>query len=390
MAPTPKQDVQIPFALPDVGDAEAWAVAKAINSGWITSGPTMDAFENEFTMHMGGEVASVAVGSATAGLHLALEAVGIGPGDEVIVPTWTFTATAEVVRYLGATPVIVDVETETLNIDIEATSQAVSPRTRAVLPVHLAGLPVDLIQLKAALGQTDIKIIEDAAHALPALGTTGLVGNCQVSDAAVFSFYATKPVTTGEGGMITTRDCAIADRARVMRLHGIDRSVFDRYTSTKPAWVYDVVAPGFKYNMPDTAAAMGRVQLSRSCQMHSRRQEIAERYLQEFSDLPLQLPPRAPDGQIHSWHLFIIRVDPDAGTSRDEFVSSLSARGIGTSVHYIPLHEHTYWRSFVGDARATLPNAIRAAPNVVSLPIYSKLTDDEVDLIIATVRAVLA
>ena len=378
----------IPFALPDVGDAEAEAVAATIRSGWVTSGPTMRAFEDDFVDFVGGAVEAVAVNSATAGLHLALEAIGVGPGDEVIVPTWTFTATAEVVRYLGATPVIVDVEPDTLNIDLNAVAGAVTPATRAVIPVHFAGLPVDLRALRAAVGAPDIRIIEDAAHALPASGPDGFVGTAAASDAAVFSFYATKTITTGEGGMITTRDPDVAARCRVMRLHGIDRDAFDRYTSDKPSWAYDVVAPGYKYNMPDTAAAMGRVQLARSHQMRLRRQKIAERYATQFADLPVQLPASAPAGCVHSWHLYVVRLR-DGGPGRDDFIRAMSEWGIGTSVHFIPLHEHSYWRRFVPDVDSSLPVAVSEGPRAVSLPIYSGMTDDQVGRVCEAVTAVL-
>ncbi|TXH31525.1 MAG: DegT/DnrJ/EryC1/StrS aminotransferase family protein [Actinobacteria bacterium] len=378
----------IPFALPDVGDAEAEAVAATIRSGWVTSGPTMRSFEDDFVDFVGGAVEAVAVNSATAGLHLALEAIGVGPGDEVIVPTWTFTATAEVVRYLGATPVIVDVEPDTLNIDLDAVAGAVTSATRAVIPVHFAGLPVDLRALRAAVGADDIRIIEDAAHALPASGPDGLVGTAAASDAAVFSFYATKTITTGEGGMITTRDPDIAARCRVMRLHGIDRDAFDRYTSDKPSWAYDVVAPGYKYNMPDTAAAMGRVQLARAHAMQQRRQQIAERYTAEFADLPVRLPASAPPGAVHAWHLYVIRL-AEGTLSRDAFIGALAERGIGTSVHFIPLHEHSYWRQFAPDAAGTLPVAVGEAPRAVSLPIYSGMTDGQVGRVCEAVREVL-
>lgn len=375
----------IPFARPDVGDAEAEAVADAIRSGWVTSGPVMKKFEEEFASYVGGGVEAVAVNSATAGLHLALEAAGVGPGDEVIVPTWTFTATAEVVRYLGATPVLVDVERDTLNISLEAVERAITPATKAVIPVHLAGLPTDLVGLKEVIAGRDVRVIEDAAHTLPAVGSAGVVGSGHASDAAVFSFYATKTMTTGEGGMITTRNHELAARARVMRLHGIDRDAFDRYTSSKPSWAYDVVAPGFKYNMPDTAAAMGRVQLRRADEMHARRTEIAEYYLNELADTSLLMPARAPAGQVHSWHLFIVRLP--IGADRGSFIEAMADAGVGTSVHFIPLHQHSYWRPFAAEISKTLPNAVREAPRAVSLPVSSTCTDSQAAQVVQAVRA---
>lgn len=381
---------RIPFALPDVGEEEAEAVASTVRSGWVTSGPSMRAFESEFAAYLGGDVETIAVNSATAGLHLALEAVGVGPGDEVIVPDWTFTSTAEVARYLGAVPVIVDVDPDTLNIDPEAVRAAISPRTKAVVPVHFAGLPVDLKLIReVAIGDRDIALVEDAAHAFPARGTTGLVGTATHSDIAVFSFYATKTITTGEGGMMSTRDARLAARARVMRLHGIDRDAFDRYTSTRASWAYDVIAPGYKYNMPDLAAALGRVQLARADQMRARRQQVATHYLQEFAGLPVQLPQVAPSGQTHSWHLFVLRISPESGISRDEFILEMAERGIGTSVHFIPLHELTYWKPFAPDPQRTLPVSSAQGHLAVSLPLFSKMTDAQVERVVDATRAIL-
>lgn len=380
----------LPFGLPDLGEAEVQAVAEVIRSGWVTSGPQMREFETEFAQFVGGKVEAVAVNSATAGLHLALEALGIGAGDEVIVPDWTFTATAEVVRYMGATPVIVDVHPQTLAIDPDAAARAVTPRTRAVIPVHFGGLPVDLATLRAALGSESIAIVEDAAHSLPAVGPDGPVGSCQQSDAAVFSFYATKTITTGEGGMICTRDPQLAARCRTMRLHGIDRDAFDRYTSTLPAWAYDVVAAGFKYNLPDMAAAMGRVQLARAHQMRDRREQIAEHYLAQFANLGLELPVAAPPGQLHSWHLFVVRLPADAPLTRDAFIEAMSTRGIGTSVHFIPLHEHSYWKPFADSDASGLRVARSVASSVVSLPIYSAMDDSQVERVVQAVRSCLA
>lgn len=379
---------RIPFALPDITEAEIEAVTRAIRSGWVTSGPEMVAFEQEFAALMGGRVDAVAVNSATAGLHLALEACGVGPGDEVIVPTWTFTATAEVVRYLGATPALVDVDPITLNIDMQRVSEALTPATKAVIPVHLAGLGVDIAALRAIVGK-NVRIIEDAAHALPTVTDGALVGACDHSDAAVFSFYATKAITTGEGGMITTRDPDIAARARVMRLHGIDRDAFNRYQSEKPGWFYDVVAAGYKYNLTDPASAMGRIQLARSAHMHARRTAIAERYLVAFADLPVSMPAQAPPGDTHAWHLFILRISPSAPVDRDGFISALAERGIGTSVHFIPLHKHSIWRTSLDLADEAFPNATTQFERVVSVPLFSSMTEAQVDRVIDAVAGAL-
>ena len=382
-----KQD-RVPFALPDITEAEVEAVARVVRSGWVTSGPEMTAFEDEFAEYQGGTVEAVAVNSATAGLHLALEACGIGPGDEVIVPTWTFTATAEVVRYLGARPVLVDVNPITLNIDLKSVEEALYPATRAVIPVHLAGLGVNIGELREIVGR-DVRIVEDAAHAIPTISNGLRVGACQNSDVSVFSFYATKTMTTGEGGMITTRDPEIASRCRVMRLHGIDRDAFDRYRSDKPAWFYDVVAAGYKYNMPDTAAALGRVQLRRSDEMHQRRSALAEQYMEQLAGLPLEIPSAAPVGDTHAWHLFIVRLAADTAIARDEFIGRMSDAGVGTSVHFIPLHLHSYWRDSLGLRREAYPIANDQFKRVVSLPLFSSMSEHALTRVIDTVREIL-
>ncbi len=375
----------IPFALPDVGEPEAEAVAEAVRSGWITSGPSTARFEREFSERIGGGHATLALNSATSGLHLALEALKLGPGDEVVVPTWTFTATAEVVQYVGATPVIVDVEPDSLNLSLEAVEAAMTPRTRAVVPVHFAGLPLDTRALRSLVGPR-VHIVEDAAHALPAIGPDEHIGACNYSDACVFSFYATKTLTTGEGGMLTTRDADLAARARVMRLHGIDRDAFDRYTAEGASWFYDIVAAGFKYNMSDIAAAMGRVQLRRTDEMLKRRTLVAQAYYSAFQDLPLQLPVDAPDGQQHAWHLFVLRL-PEGGPDRRTFIQRMRENGVATSVHFIPLHEHTHWKGLVTDPQQSLPNAVANSKRSVSLPLSSRLTDCQVEQIVDAVVA---
>ena len=274
------------------------------------------------------------------------------------------------------------------NIDLTAVADALTPATKAVIPVHLAGLGVDLKALREIVG-ANVRIIEDAAHALPTTTAGAQVGDCRYSDAAVFSFYATKTITTGEGGMITTRDPSIAARTRVMRLHGIDRDAFDRYRSDKPAWFYDVVAAGFKYNLTDPAAAMGRVQLHRSAAMHARRQELAEHYLDAFGELPVQLPLRPPVGDTHSWHLFILRISAEAPVDRDSFIAAMAEQGVGTSVHFIPLHLHTIWRESLGLDPQQFPKANEQFERVVSLPLFSSMTDGQVGRVVEAVRLLL-
>jgi dTDP-4-amino-4,6-dideoxygalactose transaminase len=378
----------IPFALPDIGEAEVEAVAETMRSGWLTTGPRAVAFEEAFSRFLGEpELHSLAVNSATAGLHLALEALGIGPGDEVLVPTWTFTATAEVVRYLGAQPVLVDVDETSLNIDLDAAADAVTSRTKAIMPVHFAGLAVDRERLAAFARRHELAVVEDAAHALPTVSGGRLVGTGS-SDVVVFSFYATKTMTTGEGGMVVTRDARLAERMRTMRLHGISRDVFNRYQSTSPAWHYEVVAPGFKYNLPDTAAAMGLVQLGRAGEMRDRRAAIAARYQSGLRGLPLLTPPDAVAGDQHAWHLYVVRIaEPER--SRDEFIASMARAGVGCSVHFIPLHMHPYWREHGGLQDRMFPRASACYERVVSFPIYSKMSDDDVNHVIDTAYRLL-
>ncbi len=378
----------LPFARPDIGDAEVAAVTRALRSGWVTTGPETRAFEQEFAAYLGGGVQAIAVNSATAGLHLALEAVGIGPGDEVIAPTLTFTATVEVARYLGADARLVDVDPVTLNIDPARIEAAITPRTRAILPVHYGGLACDMTAILDIARRHGLQVVEDAAHALPATHGGTLVGRLP-SAAAVFSFYANKTITTGEGGMVVTRDEQLAARMRLMRLHGISRDAFDRFSSRTPAWYYEVVAPGFKYNLGDMAAALGRVQLARLPAFVQRRRQLATRYLQELKELPLLLPADAPAGDAHAWHLFVIRLRDDARVTRDAVIQALSEAGIGTSVHYLPLHRQPYWRDRYALTPAQFPVAEQAYQRMLSLPLFTAMSDDEQARVIEALKAVL-
>ncbi|MGV3681239.1 MAG: DegT/DnrJ/EryC1/StrS family aminotransferase [Acidovorax sp.] len=378
----------LPFARPDIGDAEVSAVAEAMRSGWVTTGPQTKSFEQAFTDYLGGGVDSLAVNSATAGLHLALEALGIGPGDEVIAPTLTFTATTEVVRYLGADPVLVDVDPVTLNMDPARVRAAITPRTKAIMPVHYGGLACDMDAILALAKEHGLKVVEDAAHALPTTWKGTLVGQL-ASEVTVFSFYANKTITTGEGGMAVTRDPELAKRMRVMRLHGMNRDAFDRFTSKTPAWYYEVVAPGFKYNMTDVAAAMGVQQLARLPAFVQRRQYLAQRYHAGLRDLPLVLPAEAPAGDVHAWHLYVIRLAEGARLSRDALVQGLSDRGIGTSVHYVPLHRHPYWRDRYALTPEMFPQADAAYQAMVSIPLFTAMSDADQDRVIAALHQLL-
>ena len=379
----------LPFALPEIGEEEIAEVVDTLRSGWVTTGPKAARFEKAFAQFLGDEALHcIAVNSATAGLHLALEALGIGPGDEVITTTHTFTATAEVVRYLGADVRLVDIDPATLNIDPAAVEAAITPRTKAILPVHYAGLAADMTALLAIAQRHGLKVVEDAAHALPTTCGGALVGTLG-SDATVFSFYANKTITTGEGGMLVTRDPAIAARAKVMRLHGINRDAFDRFTAKVPSWYYEIVAPGFKYNLTDIAAAMGIHQLKRAQGFQQKRAQLAALYDELLADLPLILPPRPAAGEVHSWHLYVLRLTDDAPIGRDALIEALYAAGIGCSVHYIPLHLHPYWRERYGLRSEDFPHSQRAYERMLSLPLYTRMTDAEVFRVADSLRAAL-
>ena len=369
----------IPFALPEIGEEEIAEVVDALRSGWVTTGPRAKRFEADFSAFLGGGegLHSIAVNSATAGLHLALEALGIGPGDEVITTTHTFTATAEVVRYLGADVVLVDIDPATLCIDVKAIEAAITPRTKAVMPVHYGGLAADMPALLALAKKHGLKVIEDAAHALPTTCNGQLIGTLQ-SDVTVFSFYANKTITTGEGGMVVTRNAELAQRMKVMRLHGISRDAFDRFTAKVPSWYYEIVAPGFKYNLTDIAAALGIHQLRRTVEFQQRRQQIAMQYDDAFQGLPLVPTPQAAAGDVHSWHLYPLRLSYAAHIGRDALIEHLFAAGIGCSVHYIPLHLQPYWKKRYGLQIERFPHSQTAYEGLVSLPIYPRMSDGEV------------
>jgi dTDP-4-amino-4,6-dideoxygalactose transaminase len=375
----------LPFALPDLGDEEIAEVVDTLRSGWVTTGPKAKRFEVEFAAFLGEpSLHCIAVNSATAGLHLALEALGIGPGDEVITTTHTFTATAEVARYLGADVKLVDIDPVTLNIDPRLVEEAITPSTKAIIPVHYGGLAADMPALLAIAARHGLKVVEDAAHALPTTSGGRLVGTLK-SDATVFSFYANKTITTGEGGMLVTRDPALAKRAQVMRLHGMSRDAFDRFTANVPSWYYEIVAPGFKYNLTDIAAAIGLQQLKKAHRFAQRRTQIAQRFNAAFARLPVLTAPEAPDGELHAWHLYPLRLRDDAPIGRDRLIERLFARGIGCSVHYIPLHQQPYWRQRYGLTPAMFPQSQHVYERQLSLPIYTRMTDADVERVIAAV-----
>lgn len=377
----------LPFHVPSLSAAEIEETVDTLQSGWWTSGPKTKRFEEQFAEFVGVEHA-VAVNSATAGLHLALEATGVGPGDKVITSTYTFTATAEVVRYLGADVILVDVDPGTLNISVDAVRAALEsdPDVKAIVPVHFAGHACEMDELIELAQQFEVRIIEDAAHALPTDYRQRRVGS--IGDATAFSFYVTKTLATGEGGMVTTNDAQLAERFRLMRLHGISRDAFRRDLDDTPSWYYEVVAPGYKYNMTDLAASLGLHQLKRSEEFRQARFAIAQQYDEAFGGLPVQLPQDAPSGDMHAWHLYVLRLS-DRAMSRDAFVKEMTARGIGTSVHFIPLHIHPYWRDKYQFRPNDFPVAHDSYQRAVSLPIYPAMKEDDVLRVCRTVVEIL-
>jgi len=380
----------LPFALPEIGEEEIAEVVDTLRSGWVTTGPKAKRFEEDFVEFLGdAALQALAVNSATAGLHLALEALGIGPGDEVITTTHTFTATAEVARYLGADVVLVDIDPATLCIDPRLVEAAITPRTKAIMPVHYAGLAADMPALLAIAKRRGLKVVEDAAHALPTTCGGRLVGTLD-SDVTVFSFYANKTITTGEGGMVVTRDAALAQRMRTMRLHGMSRDAFDRFTAKVPSWYYEIVAPGFKYNLTDIAAALGIHQLKRARAFQAQRERLASAYDAALASLPVITPPRAIGGDQHAWHLYVVRLADPAGIDRDVLIERLFAAGIGCSVHYIPLHLQPYWRERYRLRTEQFPHSQRAYERMVSLPLYTRMGVGDVERVAAAVRAAVS
>ena len=388
----------IPFALPLIGEEEVEAVSETLRSGWITTGPKVKEFEKAFASYVGARYA-VAVNSCTAALHLALEAVGVEEGDEVLTTPFTFAATAEVIRYFKAKPVFIDIDRDTMNMDPEALASgrgsAWSPeKASAIIPVHFAGLPCEMDAIKEVAAAGGMRVVEDAAHALPSEYKGRRVGS--IGDVTCFSFYATKTITTAEGGMLTTDDESLAERVRVMSLHGISRDAWLRYTE-QGNWRYDIIAPGYKYNMSDVAAAMGIVQLGRCDAMRERRAEIAAAYDAAFASLDsVELPPRPSgssvgggeggSGAVHSWHLYVIRLKLGALTiDRDRFIEEMKGRRIGVSVHFIPLHLHPYYRDTYGLKAEDFPVATATFERVVSLPIYPRMTGAEVERVACAV-----
>ena len=397
--------MKVPFYRPNLTEREIEAVVGCLRSGWLTTGALTRRFESEFADYVGAKFA-VALNSCTAALHLALEAIGLQRGELVLVPTMTFAATAEVVRYFDAVPVFVDAEPATQCIDVEAAARTLrgiraglpvaglTPpygRVRAIIPMHYAGQMADVDRVRALANEFHISVIEDAAHTLPAYTRSGenapwrSVGT--TADVTCFSFYANKCITTGEGGMAVTDNEEISERMRLMSLHGMSKDAWRRYT-TANAWHYEIVAPGFKYNLTDIAAAIGVVQLSRADELWQDRQRVAADYHEALADIDgLELPIQACDRK-HSWHLFSIRLDLDVWRQgRDAFIGGLHEHGIGASVHWQPLHMHPYYQQAYGLRADEFPVAASLWPRLVTLPLFPSMTRDEVDLVANTIRS---
>ncbi|WP_297485355.1 DegT/DnrJ/EryC1/StrS aminotransferase family protein [Sulfurimonas sp.] len=370
--------MQIPFHRTHTTDEEINAATEAIKSGWVTMGPKTVAFEKEFKDYIGSQEA-VSVNSATAALHLALKAIGLQRDDEVIVPTNTFVATAEVVTYFDAIPVLCDIEEDTHNIDVSKIEALITEKTRAIIPVHFAGQPCDMYEIYEIAQRHNLKVIEDAAHAIPSSYKGVKIGNLRKSDVTCFSFYATKTLSTGEGGMATTNNAAYAKNMRINRLHGISRDAWDRYT-TKGAWYYEIVDNGCKYNTTDINAAIGMVQLKKQEMLREKRAKIAQTYNAAFRDNKNITLPFVKDDRESSWHLYVIKI-----ANRDEVIEQLKERGVGCSVHFIPIHKHPYYKERYAYENEAYPVANAVFERSLSLPIYPDMLDEEVAYVIEQV-----
>ncbi len=373
----------LPFHVPEIGEDEIQSVVATLRSGWLTTGPRVREFEQNFAQRIGARH-TVAVNSCTAALHLALEAIGITEGDEVIVPTMTFAATAEVVTYFKARPVLVDCRWDTLNIDVDQIEKAITPSTKAIVPVHFAGQPCAMDRVLEIARLHNLRVIEDAAHAFPARYRGRMIGS--LGDITCFSFYASKNITTGEGGMAATQNEKWAERMRMMCLHGMTRDAWNRYIS-EGSWHYDIDCPGYKYNLTDLAAALGIPQLQRCDTFWDIRRQYATLYSERFRDLPELILPHVEDDVQHAWHLYVIQLDLERlRIGRNEFIELLKKNNIGCSVHFIPLHLHPYYRDTLGYRSEDFPVATAAYERIISLPIYPKMTEADVNHVIESVR----
>jgi len=381
----------IPFHKPYITEDEISEVVDSLSSGWLTTGLKCVEFEKAFSQYIGCKHA-IAVNSCTAALHIALEAVGLREGDEVITTPMTFAATAEVIRYFNAEPVFVDIEPDSMNINVSILEAKVKEhksggnRLKAIIPVHFAGHPCDMDSISTIAQKNNLKVIEDAAHCLPAKYNNRQVGT--IGDITCFSFYATKNITTGEGGMAVTDNSEWAERMRIMSLHGISKDAWKRY-SEEGHWYYEIIAPGYKYNMTDIAAALGIAQLKKADFFQKRREEIAAQYNKAFKDLPQIIIPFESNNIQHSWHLYVMRLNLEyLSIDRNQFIEELRSRGVGTSVHFIPLHIHPYYRETYGYKPEDFPVAYETFKKIITLPLYPKMTDGEVRRVIEAVSDV--
>jgi perosamine synthetase len=375
----------LPFHRALIEEEEINAVVSVLQSGWLTAGPRVKEFEAAFASYTGASHA-LAVNSCTAALHLALAAIGIEAGDEVIVPTMTFAASGEVVLYFGAKPVLVDCPPGSFHMDPDCVERAITPRTRAILPVHYGGYPCDMDRILDIARRHGLKVIEDAAHALPASYKGRPVGT--LGDITCFSFYATKTMTTGEGGMATTENAEYADRMRILSLHGISKDAWKRY-SAEGTWRYDILEAGYKYNFTDLQAALGLAQLAKCDSMTVSRAAIASRYTEALAGLEAFEMPVAPAEVGHAWHLYVLQVNARTlRISRNQVIEELKQRGIGTSVHFIPLHLHSLYRNQLGYRPGQFPNAEQRFERAISLPIYPGMAQADTDRVIEALREI--
>ena len=388
-----KSKITVPYHVPSIGEEEINEVVATLRSGWLTTGPRTAQFEQEFRAYVGARHA-LAVNSCTAGLHLALAALKIGPGDEVITTPLTFCATVNTILHVGATPVLADVGPDG-NLDPASVAERITPRTRAIIPVHLAGLPCDMEALWALAKRHNLFVIEDAAHAAGSRANGWPIGagnrsTGQQSDAVAFSFYATKTMTTGEGGMVTTENESLADSMRNLCLHGISKDAWNRY-SDRGNWYYEVLNPGFKYNLSDLQSAIGIHQLRKLDQFIEARVRIMQRFQEGFANLEeVELPPDRSQDR-HSWHLYMLRLNLESlEINRAEFMQALRGKDIGASVHFIPIRLHPFFREYANQPQNQCPNAMTLYPRIVSLPLYPGMTDEQVDYVISSVKEIVA
>ena len=370
----------LPFSRPALGDEELSAIKATLDSGWITTGPKNQALEEAFCQLTGNQSA-IAVSSATAGMHITLMALGIGAGDEVITPSMTWVSTLNMITLLGATPVMVDIDRDTLMVTPEQIEAAISPRTRAIIPVHYAGAPADLDAIYLLGERYGIPVIEDAAHAVGTLYRGRHVG---ARGTAIFSLHAIKNITCAEGGAIVTDDPQLAQRLRSLKFHGLGVDAYDRQTFGRAPQA-EVITPGYKYNLPDINAAIALVQLDKLAGLNARRTAIAMRYQQALADTPFQPLSLPPWPHVHAWHLFIIRVDKSrCGISRDDLMAALKKEGIGTGLHFRAVHRQKYYREKFSHLR--LPNTEWNSARICSLPLFPDMTTDDTDRVIAALQ----